>query len=80
MAELAEARRGEDRACDLPRGAARLGARPWASVDAVTPARADLVAALDVTEWRLAGGSLVRVRARVRVRVRVRVGNAYRLQ
>ena len=37
VVELAEARRGEDRACDLPRGAARLGARPWASVDAVTP-------------------------------------------
>ena len=37
VVELAEARRGEDRACDLPRRATRLGARPWASVDAVTP-------------------------------------------
>ena len=29
--------RGEDAARDLPRGAARLGAGPWAAVHAVAP-------------------------------------------
>ena len=56
--EGAEARRREDLAGDLPRGAALLGAAPRTAVLARAPARADLAAAPRGAQRRLAGGNL----------------------